>query len=126
MSLLRGTSEKMQVGRANEGGRAGRTRPPESHGEAKRQVTKKAYPGKQEAAGMEGSGEGSGKQAELPRGENRAPADPGKAGDEALHDMSHSPEPRPCVSAAGERQPLPGGSGGTPLARPGPALPGGS
>lgn len=63
-----------------------------------------------------GNRDGGGKQSLGKRGAGRArprgepcPNQPrGEPGDEAAHDMSHSPEPKPCVSAAGERQPARG------------------
>lgn len=96
-----GTSEKTQVWRVIDG-RAGRMRPPESHShrQEKRQVM----------GGIPWRAGGAGRTP--PRGE-RAPAQP----DEAEHNMTHSPEPRPCVSAAGEREPArgPGRGSRSPL-----------
>lgn len=117
LSLLRGTSEKMQAWRANEDGRAGGTRPPESHnhGEERRRgrLRERHIPGNRDG-GMEGGSKawGSGEQAEPAHGANRAPTNPG--GSPAMKPRTtwvtrRSPNPASAQQVSGS---LPGGWAG--------------
>lgn len=132
LCLLWDTSEKTQAWRANGAGRARRARPPKSksHGEKRRVTGTVISRGAGGSSGdwgkREQSLEEAGSRQRTPTGRT-CPNQPSRAWRRscALHDMSHSPEPRPCVSAAGEREPAQGLRRGVspflpPLPRQGP------